>query len=554
MNSRVKVSLVYPPFSTPTSVPFALACLKGYLKRRDASFDVNTFDFNLDLYERFITAREDLKLSYFCRKLNLPCLGGKIYQPVSAGEFNAILLARRYFRSTGKFTDSRHYSMHLRNFYTFFIDRIRVLYNRILENFLVDRRNNRLMLSFFKDEIARINSCNPDIIGISLHNLVAETFSFYPFALAKALKISSKAPIVMGGSAFSHVEAGDFLREFDSIDYIIKGPGAESLYLLARNLKRNRIKAIPNLIYRQGGRIIRNKEAAGGIGEFSYPDFSGFKLKKYYNPKLILPVMFSKGCSWGACVFCKYYGDHKGKPLFKDPDEFAKELEFLQKKYAAKYFLIVDNCIPQAKLLRLSRAILSRGLKLNYSIYARPSRKFTPCVLRSLSSSGCKLIHWGVEAASSRILNLMNKGTKIEEVERLLKNSKAARIKNLIYMIFDFPLQNKEEYRKNLEFLRRMQPYVSFIGLHFFRLQEGTVMSRNPLKYNIRIESRQPLFSLGAKKINSSVYHISPLKEIVDPVSYQAEKLLFISYVKKFSMNGYFEEHMFFQEHKHKKG
>ncbi|MDD5059680.1 MAG: radical SAM protein [Candidatus Omnitrophica bacterium] len=543
MKDKINISLIYPPFSTPTSVPFGLACLKGFLEKKDAGVKVSVFDFNLALYERFINAGKDCLPCYFCRKLNLSCF----CKGIGADELNSLARGRKYFRNKSNFSDKQIYERHLRYFYSFFIEKIRKCCNRILKELLEFNPENILLKNFFQEEISRVKSRNPQLIGISLHNLVAGTFSFYPFALAKALKHYCRAPIIMGGASFSYVNPEDFLRVFDFIDYIIKGPGAESLYILAKNLNNGKIKEIPNLAYRKSGKILINESLKSGVKEFSCPDFSEFELKKYYNPQLVLPVMFSRGCSWGACVFCKYYGDHKGKPVFKRPDEFAEELGLLQKKYKACHFYIVDNCIPPDKLFKLARAILSKGLKINYIVYARPA-KFSLKILKLLSRSGCKSIHWGVESASNRILKLMNKGTNIEEVERVLKNSSKSGIRNLIYMIFDFPLQKKEDYLKNLEFIQRLRDQVSFIGLHFFRLEKDTIMSGNPFKYNIRVGSKEKLFSLSGKRVNSSIYNISPLEEIVDPKNYQAEKLLFLAYVKKFSFPGYFEEHMFFTE------
>jgi radical SAM superfamily enzyme YgiQ (UPF0313 family) len=80
---------------------------------------------------------------------------------------------------------------------------------------------------------------------------------------------------------------------------------------------------------------------------------------------------------------------------------------------------------------------------------------------------------------------MMKKGTNTKDVEIVLKSSHAAGIKNIVYIIFGFPTETKEEFLQTINFLKMNQEYISLVSTTVFGLQEGTVMCSNPEEYGI---------------------------------------------------------------------
>ncbi len=111
--------------------------------------------------------------------------------------------------------------------------------------------------------------------------------------------------------------------------------------------------------------------------------------------------------------------------------------------------------------------------------------EFTLPLLKELHDSGLKMIMWGVESGNDRILKLMNKGTSRKCIEQVLKDSHDAGIKNIVYMMFGFPTETKEEFKETIDFLSRNSEYIDLVSTSVFGLQKGTEVFSNPSKFGI---------------------------------------------------------------------
>ena len=92
---------------------------------------------------------------------------------------------------------------------------------------------------------------------------------------------------------------------------------------------------------------------------------------------------------------------------------------------------------------------------------------------------------WGVESASQRVLNLMRKGTRIKEAEKVLQDARHAGLMNLIFIMFGFPTETEAEFNETLNFLRKNQDYIHALSKGKFVLSEGSLIQRKPEKFAI---------------------------------------------------------------------
>ena len=96
-----------------------------------------------------------------------------------------------------------------------------------------------------------------------------------------------------------------------------------------------------------------------------------------------------------------------------------------------------------------------------------------------------KAICWGVESGSQRILDLMEKGTKVEDISEVLRQSHAAGIKNTTYIMFGFPTETKGEFMETLNFLKSNSESLFIVSTTVFGLQKGSKAYENPSQYGI---------------------------------------------------------------------
>ncbi|MBU0461142.1 MAG: radical SAM protein [Nanoarchaeota archaeon] len=206
-------------------------------------------------------------------------------------------------------------------------------------------------------------------------------------------------------------------------------------------------------------------------------DFSDFKLDEYFSPAVVLPVRSSRGCYYNKCAFCT----HSAKTRY-----YQTPIEEVKKEIAEtgqKYFQFIDDMISAQRLAQISEAI--KDLDVRYTALTKPSSAFTSERLKRIYDGGCRSLLWGLESGSQRILDLMEKGTTVEECAASLKNSHEAGIKNLVYVMFGFPTETKDDFMKTFKFLDDNKEYIDLVSTAVFGLQRGSPVFANPKKYGI---------------------------------------------------------------------
>ena len=188
------------------------------------------------------------------------------------------------------------------------------------------------------------------------------------------------------------------------------------------------------------------------IDFYGSPDFNDTEPKNYYSPEPVVPLLLSRGCYWRRCTFCVHYRS-AGLTYRMHSMEFTIDM---LKSFVAKgirNFAFIDEMISPKHFTWLVEGIKEAKLDISYYALTKPSPDFTPAIFKTMAESGCKYLLWGLESANQRVLNLMDKGSKIEEVSRTLWNAHAAGIANHVFLICGFPTETEEEFAQSIKFL-----------------------------------------------------------------------------------------------------
>ncbi len=202
------------------------------------------------------------------------------------------------------------------------------------------------------------------------------------------------------------------------------------------------------------------------------PDFSAYNLKDYFTPFPVIPVKTSSSCYYRQCAFCTHYSK---SPYKEYPVSQVKEAIL---KSGQKHFFLIDDMIPAKRLLEIAEAV--KGLGIKWACQLKPTKEFTYEVLKKLNESGLVMLMWGIESGSSRILDLIKKGTNPADMEKVLEASHRAGIKNIAYMLFGFPTETKSEFLETIDFLKRNEKRIDLVSCSIFGLQKGTAVYSNP--------------------------------------------------------------------------
>ncbi len=337
--------------------------------------------------------------------------------------------------------------------------------------------------------VSEIINNKPCYIGFSLQGY------FDPLSrlIRKRIKEVANIPIIVGGALTPFIDLKDineiFEREY--FDYLIIGAGDFALPSLIGAMENNSDpQGIPNVFYKKNKKIIGNKlNIINNLDDLPFPDYSQFNLNLYLNPKIILPLQTSRGCSWRKCVFCSHHSIDFGGYREFGVEKVIETIRYLQKTYNCKHFAFHDEQISPERAKIISNFILNNNLKNIYiNIYARPGYGYNNNnLLKIMRRAGFVLIHWGLESGSQRILDSMAKGTDVLTVEHILRKSSKNNISNVCFVLFGFPGEFVKDARKTVEFLRKNADYIDEILYGYFMLEPYSPIGKNPAKWGLLV-------------------------------------------------------------------
>ena len=286
----------------------------------------------------------------------------------------------------------------------------------------------------FDKLIELIKSKNPDFIGISL---TYNSQIFYAKALIDALDI----PVILGGPAdYSKIMGkGTVLPSAEAM--------AEHLVTLGAIRKKNKFELL----------------------------FDDFDKKHYFTKYIIYPLRTSYSCPYQRCTFCTHHGNMPYKQISLDQIK-----QTIIRNNMKKVFLIDDD-FPYNRLLEISK--LFEELNVQWWCQLRPLRKIGE-ILSKLK--GLKGVAWGLESGCQRVLDKMEKGTNLKDIEKVLKVSKSLGIINTVYVMFGLPTETKDEFLETIEFLENNSANIDIISPSVFGLQYGSKIMDDFAKYGIK--------------------------------------------------------------------
>jgi radical SAM superfamily enzyme YgiQ (UPF0313 family) len=506
----LNVSLIFSPFSSVSYVPLGISYLKSFIEKNIPSVRVknldlsNNFYHNLDKNE-FLNCLEHLCL--ICPGNHKPECKGILRKKEFTDLMKAALVSKMCITDseTNEFYNVAKYNQ-LSKVYDSIYDQIVFCIGRVLKHSLeFGREENNIILEngLFKDDIDRILSEGPEVVGFSIFS---NSQLNYSLALARILKAKINPRIVFGGAAISHLDKKAILKIFDFIDFIIYKEGEPGIVGLLKNFKKRSFNAVPNLVYRKGDKIIENKESVVcNLDQIPPPDLSDYNLKQYFTPCPVLSTLFSRGCFWSGCTFCAHYKTYSKPYRTRSISNIILELERYQKR-GINHIWFADESISSVDLDLINKGLLKKKIKIYYGVMLKPTGDFTYEILKRMHKAGCRLVVWGVESFSQRILNLMNKGTNVQEIDNVLKNSYKVGLHNHIYMIRWFPTQTEGEILKDTEILKKKSKYLYGFDVHDFWLEDDTFIFKSPEKFELKYLKRRCLLKIKESKLFSSEF------------------------------------------------
>lgn len=166
-----------------------------------------------------------------------------------------------------------------------------------------------------------------------------------------------------------------------------------------------------------------------------------------------LPYETSRGCWWGQKHHCTFCGINGGGMGFreKDAEVVLEELPKLLQNHPTKMVLMVDNIMPHRYFSELLPKLAEASLGIE-AFYEQKSNLSLGKV-RLLKAAGFSVIQPGIEALSTHLLKLMDKGVTATQNIALLRYARACDVNVNWNMLYAFPGDNEADYFQTLELM-----------------------------------------------------------------------------------------------------
>jgi hypothetical protein len=461
------VVLVFPPLVMPTSPPLGISMLKGFVERELPEWRVKVLDLNVWTFERLFAGLAEGKLP----------LEPKVF-PEGAEAARGLIKAAEVFR--GKKSEEFYHHPDLYDQYGELFLRFTETFTRELGALCEAHDKGKPLTPLVREWLNLILAEKPDAVGISM--IFSEQLPMGAF-LGKLVRKTTSLPVVFGGSCFADT-AEHFLKWYpECADAIIAGEGEEALKLFLQDFKN--LERVPGAVYFKDGQVQKTaKSFPKDIDFYGAPDFSDVNPRRYFSPEPVIPLLLSRGCYWRRCTFCVHYRS-AGTTYRMHTMDFTIDM---LKGFVAKgirNFAFIDEMISPKHFTWLAEGIKEANLDISYYALTKPTREFTPSILKMIAESGCKYLLWGVESANQRVLDLIDKGTKVEDVSQVLKNAHAAGIANHVFLICGFPTESEEEYAQTLKFLDDHKDYIYAVHRGPFSLEPESPIMEHPDRFGI---------------------------------------------------------------------
>ena len=328
----------------------------------------------------------------------------------------------------------------------------------------------------------------PDVIGISIV-LRQQLFSSMTFCAL----IKEQFPgihVTIGGNTVTRFRdvLPDTPRLFALFDSAIVYEGETALLRLVEGIANGtELSHVPNLMFKDATGIHVNSETfAENMGALPPPDFDGLPMEKYFVPEPILPYLATRGCYWGRCEFCDHGEGYTSGYRTKKDWQIIDELTFLKDKYQTRHFHFTDESYPPALFRKLTRKLVESKLDIAWTTHIRFEKSLLDDeVWQDAQDAGCKYLHMGYESGSERVLQLMDKATTTEIIQRSLELSSRHGVWNHVMGFFGFPGETYEDAKFSTQFLEDNREHVHSIGFGTFDLSKHTPVAKNPEKFGI---------------------------------------------------------------------
>ncbi len=283
--------------------------------------------------------------------------------------------------------------------------------------------------------------------------------------IAREVKVEKPdLPVIMGGP-HATLLPDETMAVAPEVDIIVRGEGEESFVNLLTALEdRRSLENVRGITYRKDGVVVNNSPSPE-ISDLNSLPFLAYHLipLKSYKPHPphgrafpFAVLITSRGCPYD-CGYCS-------KPVFgkrfrgQSPARVADEIAWLKEKYGIREIAFYDDSftLDMDRAFKICEELIRRKLNIIWSCETRVNL-VDATLLRKMKQSGCYSISYGLESGSQEILDVIDKGTTLEQAEKAVRYTREAGIHAIGYFMIGSPGETPDTIKQTIRFAKKLK-------------------------------------------------------------------------------------------------
>jgi len=279
--------------------------------------------------------------------------------------------------------------------------------------------------------------------------------------------------VMLGGP-----EPSNYPSEYLSagVDVIIAGEGELAVERLLRSgFAPAAWPAIPGLLYLDcDGAVHRTgpAELLADLDAQPWPDRERIDIEQYlktwrsHHGMSSISVITARGCPY-RCNWCSHsvYGHTHRR---RSPKAVVDEIEWAIGRYSPEMLWIADDVftIHHGWLAEYGAEMKRRGIRIPFECITRADR-MNEKVAATLADLACMRVWIGSESGSQRILDAMQRGVTVEQVQKAVALAKQNGIQTGMFLMWGYEGEEISDIEATIEHVKTCRPDVFFTTVSY---------------------------------------------------------------------------------------
>jgi anaerobic magnesium-protoporphyrin IX monomethyl ester cyclase len=271
--------------------------------------------------------------------------------------------------------------------------------------------------------------------------------------------------IVAGSDASDH--PGTYLNR--GADVVVSGEGEITLVEVLDSLSDRRpggLTSVDGLWLREAdGRVVRTRarDIIRHLDALPFPAWDLVDVGRYqaiwrsHHGYSSMNLVTTRGCPY-HCNWC-------AKPIYgqrytvRSPEHVVEEMAWLKRTYRPDHLWIADDIfgLKPHWIERFADLVRARDARIPFKCLLRADQ-VTADVARALRAAECRTAWIGAESGSQRILDAMEKGSRVEQIAAATRLLRDAGVEVGFFLQFGYPGETRDDINLTLQMVRDCAP------------------------------------------------------------------------------------------------